>query len=127
MPPPGSLLVPKRLVRLGAPVGRRQVNSICVIRFQSSLQFNLVALIDGYGVEGAGTTSVPAGSGGGLMAGGKTISCCLHLTIVYEWNQFSGLKTVAKTSKTLESCPTEVNKTLVEKTPMPDEALGSFR
>jgi hypothetical protein len=48
-------------------------------------------------------------------------------TTVFGWYQFSGLKTVVSTSKTLESGLAEVKKTIVEKTPTPDEALDYFR
>jgi hypothetical protein len=46
---------------------------------------------------------------------------------VYVWYQFSGLKTVVKTSKQIESSLAEVKKTLAEKTPSADEALSYFR
>ena len=51
----------------------------------------------------------------------------LLLTKVYGWYQFSGLKTVVKTSKSLESGLQEVKKTIAEKTPSPDEAMNYFR
>jgi len=46
---------------------------------------------------------------------------------VYGWYQFSGLKTVVKTSKTLESGLAEIKKTIAEKTPSADEAVNYFR
>ena len=57
----------------------------------------------------------------------EVYSCFSRVNVVYGWYQFSGLKTVVKTSKSLESSITEIKKTIAEKTPSPDEALDYFR
>jgi len=57
----------------------------------------------------------------------RYISFGFLLTKVYGWYQMSGLKTVVKTSKQLESGLAEVKKTIAEKTPSADEAMNYFR
>jgi len=47
--------------------------------------------------------------------------------VVYGWYQFSGLKTVVKTSKQVESTLGELKKQIAEKTPSADEAMSYFR
>lgn len=48
------------------------------------------------------------------------------LTIVYGWYQFSGLKTVVKTSKAIESSLAEVKTTLAERASSADEPIDYF-